>query len=786
MKKNILSSIRTKIIAMIFILTIIPLMGVGYVSYRLTKMSMEQNGLGQINDALTGVYNFVEKYYKRVEKGEITKSQALKQIRNIVSGVIAKLKVKASGIRDFRKFLDEIGLGEEKEAFTIEGTEFKYKGEEAGKFIEASEIVEVTKKSIIEKIYADYDALSDERKFKISNEDFKFRIFRDLSKASFKVRSYSYVFGVAGSAQNQQSKAVGIFHPVLEGIAMSDVVNVFGEKIGETMASMKGRIDNVSEADTVRYEYRWKNQGEKVYRLKITLMKYFKPWNMVLGSGFYEKDFYSGLGSTILILLVGSLAALVIVIIGTTIFVTKSVVNPISKSVLLANSISDKNLDNKIGKTLLDKHDEVGDLTRALYKMQGNLIKIVNSMSDVSTHLASSSEEISATAQNFSDNSQYQAASVEETTASMNELNSAVNHVYNDTKDINDKEVMLLKTAEESKKLVDNAVVSMDKISESSLKVVEILSLINDIADQTNLLALNAAIEAARAGEHGRGFAVVADEISKLADKSTVNSKEIEVLIKQSMKDVENGSLIVKKSGETFNQIITGINKNSELMNGILKNVNGQRTGSEQVQKAVEEINDITQSSSASAEELAASTEELRVQAERVKAMFAMFSLPEDISEYVEKAEDTKDLGITTKEKKLIQWDDSFSVKVNKLDMQHKQWIDYINKLHAAMMKGQTKEVIGGILKNIVEYTNIHLGFEERMLKENNYSEFSDHKQIHDSFVEWVGGIYDKFLKDQNASVSIEVLDKMRDWLINHIMKVDKKYSKFFNDKAIH
>jgi hemerythrin-like metal-binding protein len=514
-------------------------------------------------------------------------------------------------------------------------------------------------------------------------------------------------------------------------------------------------------------------------------MRYYKPWNIVIGSGFYEEDFYTGLGRVILLLALGSLTALLIVIIGTLIFVTKSVVKPVSESVAIANHISEKKLDNIIDKESMEKHDEIGKLSRALYGMQSNLIKIVNDMSDVSTHLASSSEEISATAQNFSDNSQYQAASVEETTASMNELNIAANHVYNDTKDINDKEIMLLQTAEESKKLADDAIVSMEKISESSLRVVEILSLINDIADQTNLLALNAAIEAARAGEHGRGFAVVADEISKLADKSTVNAKEIEKLIKQSMRDVESGSLIVKKSGEAFNQIISGINKNSELMNGILKNVDNQKTGSEQVQKAVEEINDITQSSSASAEELAASTEELRAQAERIKAMFAMFEVPDDLTEYITSATDEKGLALKTKEKKLIEWDESYSVKVKKLDMQHKQWIDYINQLHEAMLKGKTKEVIGDILKNIVDYTSIHLGFEERMLKDSNYGEFRDHKQIHESFVEWVGGIYNKFLSDQNASVSIQVLDKMRDWLINHIMKVDKKYSKFFNDKGI-
>jgi methyl-accepting chemotaxis protein len=259
--------------------------------------------------------------------------------------------------------------------------------------------------------------------------------------------------------------------------------------------------------------------------------------------------------------------------------------------------------------------------------MQKNLISVVTDMGDVASHLAASSEEISASAQNLSAGAQTQAASVEETSASMEELNAAIIQVSGNANDINHKVSELKDTAQESAQLVVNAVNSMDKITESSQQIAEILGLINDIADQTNLLALNAAIEAARAGEHGRGFAVVADEISKLADKSATSAKEIEKLIKQSIKDLTAGTEVVKKAGDAFNKIIGGVNDNSILIDQITKAVAQQSTGANEVQKAIEEINEITQNTSASSEEMAASTEELQSQAENIKSLVDEFKL---------------------------------------------------------------------------------------------------------------------------------------------------------------
>ena len=307
------------------------------------------------------------------------------------------------------------------------------------------------------------------------------------------------------------------------------------------------------------------------------------------------------------------------------VIISRSISKPMKRASEILLVISQGDLREKTEEKYLKHKDEIGLLLRSLDKMQNNLIGIITDLNDVSSNLAASSEEIASSSQNLAEGAQSQSASVEETSASIEELGSSIIEVANNAVEVNEKSEALLKTAENSAVLVDNAISGMEKINESSQQISEILSVINDIADQTNLLALNAAIEAARAGEHGRGFAVVADEISKLAEKSTENSKEIEKLIKQSIKDVSNGSEIVRKAGEAFSEIINGVNANSRLIDGITRAVEQQKIGSEQVQKAIESINDITQNTSASAEEMAASTEELQTQAEKISIMIDAF-----------------------------------------------------------------------------------------------------------------------------------------------------------------
>jgi methyl-accepting chemotaxis protein len=201
-------------------------------------------------------------------------------------------------------------------------------------------------------------------------------------------------------------------------------------------------------------------------------------------------------------------------------------------------------------------------------------------------------------------------------------------------------------------------------IAESSEKIAGIVTVISEIAEQTNLLALNASIEAARAGEHGRGFAVVADEVSKLAERSAHSTKEIETLIKESVKNVQIGVTTAKGSQESMDQIRAASQKVKDMivelsgamgqqvaairdLAGALENVNEmsrsisaateeQTTNARQVSKAVENVNGLTQAAASAAEQMSSSTEQLTGMAQELQKLVAQFRVAADSGESLE------------------------------------------------------------------------------------------------------------------------------------------------------
>ncbi len=273
------------------------------------------------------------------------------------------------------------------------------------------------------------------------------------------------------------------------------------------------------------------------------------------------------------------------------------------------------------------RKDDTTSVMAAMAKMQAQLSGMIGQINESADIIHGGVNDLAAGTQDLSQRTEEQASSLEETASAMEQLTSAVARNSESAQRANELAVGAAGVAFKGGEMIGQVVQTMSSISESSRKVADIIGVIESIAFQTNILALNAAVEAARAGQQGRGFAVVAAEVRMLAQRTSAAAKEVKELIGESVHNVEEGGILVDEAGRTMDRIVSSVKEVTDIMSQIASASREQTSGIDEVNKAITQMDRVTQQNAALVQDAASASESLRRQAHTMSDAVAAFSL---------------------------------------------------------------------------------------------------------------------------------------------------------------
>ncbi|KJW99470.1 chemoreceptor protein [Enterobacter roggenkampii] len=268
-----------------------------------------------------------------------------------------------------------------------------------------------------------------------------------------------------------------------------------------------------------------------------------------------------------------------------------------------------------------------GRLIPGINSLSGNIATLVREIRASSQTAMTLSDQLSARSAQLSVKTEQQSASLVQTAASMEQMAASTKNNADNTRLASEQANVATLQARKGGELMGQVANNMQSITECAQQMTEIISLIDGIAFQTNILALNAAVEAARAGDHGKGFSVVAEEVRNLAHRSAEAAKNIKALIEVTSSNVTQGATVVSQAEKNMHEIVTGSGNVSRLMDEISASTFEQEKGISQITLALSELERVTQSNVAMAEELNGSSDVLRNQVIELQARTRNFRL---------------------------------------------------------------------------------------------------------------------------------------------------------------
>jgi len=305
-------------------------------------------------------------------------------------------------------------------------------------------------------------------------------------------------------------------------------------------------------------------------------------------------------------------ASLVFLFVVLTVLMRREICRPLSQVADRLKEIAqgDGNLSQRID---YSANNEIGDVAHSFNQFADKLTLVIAQVRMSADAVALASRQLSSSAEVLAQGTSEQAASVEETTSSLDQMNASISQNVNNSRQMEQMALAGARQVEESGRAVSESVDAMTTIAEK-------ITIVEEIAYQTNLLALNAAIEAARAGEHGKGFSVVATEVRKLAERSQAAAQEISSLTASSLK-------VAERSGQLLNELVPAIRKTADLVQAVSTASREQGAGVHQVNQAMTQVDRVTQTNAAAAEELTSTASQLASRAQELQELMGSFQI---------------------------------------------------------------------------------------------------------------------------------------------------------------
>ena len=430
-------------------------------------------------------------------------------------------------------------------------------------------------------------------------------------------------FGQDGYIAVNDARPVMLAHPnrALIGKNMGDFTDPAGKHVVID-------LDNAARQEGGGFDnYLWARPGTDNPVQKTGYARRFAPWDWYIVTGMYMDDVQEAFVAAavrwlLMTIVLGAISTAAMML------VLRSVLRSLGGDVQIAVTTARRIARGDLSAQVPVRSNDNFSLMHALSTMQAGLVDTISRVRTGTENIDVGASEIAAGNTDLSQRTEEQAAALVQTASSMDQMTVNVKHNADSASQAADLAGQAADVAMRGSSVVDDVVLTMNDITSSSRKIVDIIGVIDGIAFQTNILALNAAVEAARAGEQGRGFAVVASEVRSLAQRSASAAKEIKALIESSTHSVDRGAALVANAGSTMGEIVQSVQRVSTILGEISRASNEQSVGIEQVNRAVGEMDQVTQQNAALVEQAAAAAHSLKDQVGILREAVETFALP--------------------------------------------------------------------------------------------------------------------------------------------------------------